>query len=168
MLRWALTGAAGQLGRSLTARLGGDARHRLVAAWTRGELDLAQPAVFDRTLDALPEAPDVLVNAAAFTQVDRCESEPELARTVNALGPGALAAACARRGVRFVHLSTDYVFPGDGERPLREDDPPAPRTVYGLTKLEGESRVQAACAHALVVRTCWLFGPGRNFVRTIL
>jgi len=168
MLRWALTGATGQLGRSLAARLAGDPRHHLVAAWTHADLDLAQPARFAPALDALPDAPDVLVNAAAFTQVDRCESESRLAHALNAEAPGALAEACSARGVRFVQISTDYVFPGDGERPLREDDPPGPRTVYGRTKLEGEARAQAGCASALVVRTCWLFGPGGNFVRTML
>jgi len=168
MLRFALTGAAGQLGRSLAASLARDARHQLVAAWTRAELDLAEPARFGSVLDALPVRPDVLVNAAAFTQVDRCETEPELARAANAVGPGGLAEACARRGIRFVHVSTDYVFAGDGARPLREDDPVGPRSVYGASKLEGEARVREACAGALVVRTCWLFGPGRNFVRTML
>jgi dTDP-4-dehydrorhamnose reductase len=168
MLRWALTGASGQLGRSLARTLAGRRGHRLVAAWTRGDLDLAKPSTIAAAFAALAEPPDVVVNAAAFTYVDRCETERETARAVNAVGPGALAGACAERGVRFVHLSTDYVFPGDGGRPLREDDPPAPRSVYGATKLEGEARVCAACADALVVRTCWLFGPGRNFVQAMV
>lgn len=168
MLRFALTGAGGQLARSFAAFLAREARHQLVASWTHAELDLAEPSSLGPALDALPRLPDVLVNAAAFTQVDRCETEPALARAANAVGPGALAEACARRGIRFVHLSTDYVFAGDGDRPLREDDPVGPRSVYGASKLDGELRVRAACADALVVRTCWLFGPGRNFVRTLL
>jgi len=103
-----------------------------------------------------------------MTHVDRCEAEPAAAEAANATGPGVLAALCQEIGALLVHVSTDYVFDGSGTRPYTEADPPAPRSVYGRTKLEGERRVLAAQAGALVVRTAWVFGPGRNFVRTIL
>jgi dTDP-4-dehydrorhamnose reductase len=100
--------------------------------------------------------------------VDRCESEPEAAWRSNALAPGVVAAACREAGARLIQLSTDYVFDGCASRPYREDDAKGPRSVYGRTKLEGEERALAACPDALVVRTAWVFGPGRNFVATVL
>jgi dTDP-4-dehydrorhamnose reductase len=112
--------------------------------------------------------PEVLLNAAAFTQVDRCEREPELAERVNALGPAALSKVCRELGVRLVHVSTDYVFDGAARIAYRETDPPAPRSVYGRTKLAGERAVLAASPDALVVRTSWVYGRGRNFVAAIL
>lgn len=169
MLRVAVTGAGGQLGRSLRSVIGAGTSRRVTAAWSRQALDITQAAAIANALDACSEAPDVLVNAAAFTHVDRCESEPELAQRVNAEAPGLIARACRARGIRLVHISTDYVFAGElRARGLREDDPPAPRSVYGRSKLEGEARVLAEDASALVVRACWLFGPGRNFVRTMI
>lgn len=168
-LRVAVTGAGGQLGRSLRSMLATGSRHRLVAAWSHAELDVALPGAVARGLDACSERPDVVVNAAAFTFVDRCESEPELARRVNAEAPGLLARACHERGVALVHVSTDYVFRGASRsQGLDEDDAPDPISVYGRTKLEGEQRVLAEAPGALVVRACWLFGPGRNFVRTMI
>ncbi len=110
----------------------------------------------------------MVANAAAFTWVDRCEAERELAWQVNAEAPGLLARECASRGIRLVHVSTDYVFDGRGRRPYVEDDPTAPQTEYGRSKLEGERQVWRALPGALVVRTSWVFGPGRNFVATIL
>ena len=109
-----------------------------------------------------------MANAAAFTWVDRCETEPELAHRVNAEGPGLLAEECARRGIQLVHVSTDYVFDGQAKRPYTEEDPTGPRSEYGRSKLEGELRVGTALPSALVLRTSWVFGPGRNFVATIL
>jgi len=166
-------GAAGQLGRCLVREVGAAPDLTLAFAVTRAELDLADTDRIAPWLDAHVQthagvAPDVVVNAAAFTKVDACETQVELARRCNARAPGAWAAALAARGVRFVHLSTDYVFPGDGVRPYREDDPTGPRCVYGETKLEGEGRVLERDPAALVVRTSWVFGPGRNFVLAIL
>jgi dTDP-4-dehydrorhamnose reductase len=109
-----------------------------------------------------------VVNAAAFTHVDRCETERDAARRANALGPGVLAEACAAAGSRLAHVSTDYVFRGDGSEPYREDDPPDPVSAYGATKLEGEGLVLGAAPDALVVRTSWVFGEGRNFLGAIL
>lgn len=113
--------------------------------------------------------PDVIVNAAAHTAVDKAESEPELARTLNALAPGVLADEAARLGALLVHYSTDYVFDGSGTRPWREDDTPAPLSVYGRTKLEGEQRIQASGAAHLIFRTSWVYAArGGNFAKTML
>jgi dTDP-4-dehydrorhamnose reductase len=114
--------------------------------------------------------PDWLVNCAGYTSVDQAETDPEAARLANAIGPEHLAAAARRAGVRLLHLSSDYVFDGRAARPYREDDPPAPLSVYGRTKLAGEQAVQTVLPGAhLIVRTQWLFGVGGpNFVATIL
>jgi dTDP-4-dehydrorhamnose reductase len=113
--------------------------------------------------------PDVIVNAAAYTAVDKAESEPELARTLNALAPGVLAQEAARLGAWLVHYSTDYVFDGSGTRPWTEADIPAPLSVYGQTKLEGERAIQAACAKHLIFRTSWVYAArGDNFAKTML
>ena len=113
--------------------------------------------------------PDVIVNAAAHTAVDRAERELERAHTLNALAPGVLAQEAARSGALLVHYSTDYVFDGSGSRPWREDDPTGPLSVYGQTKLEGERLVQAACSHHLIFRTSWVYAArGANFAKTML
>ena len=113
--------------------------------------------------------PDVIVNAAAHTAVDKAESEPELARTVNALAPGVLAQEAAKLGALLVHYSTDYVFDGSGSRPWTEADTPAPLSVYGSTKLEGEQAIQSACPHHLILRTSWVYAArGGNFAKTML
>jgi dTDP-4-dehydrorhamnose reductase len=109
----------------------------------------------------------VVVNCAAYTAVDDCEAQPELAMRVNGTAVGHLAAACDRAGARLVQVSTDYVFAGDGERPYREDDPVAPRSAYGRSKLRGEELAARAQQH-LIVRTAWLYGHGgRHFVNAI-
>ena len=113
--------------------------------------------------------PDVIVNAAAHTAVDKAESEPELVRTLNALAPGVLAQEAARLGAWLVHYSTDYVFDGSGTRPWTEVDTPAPLSVYGRTKLEGEQLIQAACPNHLILRTSWVYAArGGNFAKTML
>jgi dTDP-4-dehydrorhamnose reductase len=113
--------------------------------------------------------PDVIVNAAAHTAVDRAESEPELAHTLNALAPGVLAQQAAKLGAWLVHYSTDYVFDGSGSRPWAETDTPAPLSVYGRTKLEGERLIQAACPQHLIFRTSWVYAArGGNFAKTML
>ncbi len=112
--------------------------------------------------------PDVIVNAAAHTAVDKAESEPELARTLNALAPGVLAVEAEKIGAWLLHYSTDYVFDGSGSRPWREDDATGPLSVYGRTKLEGEQAV-AACSRHLIFRTSWVYASrGGNFARTML
>ena len=155
-----VTGAAGQLGTALCAVLGSR------AVGFGHELDIGDPIAVGSALSV--HTPDIVLNAAAFTQVDRCEREPGLAHRENALAPEALAAACKEAGCGLVHVSTDYVFDGEGEVPFKESDPPTPRSVYGRTKLEGEARVQASLESALIVRTSWVYGRGRNFVAAIL
>ena len=165
--RWVITGCRGQLGHAFTALLAADPSCEIVAAGDLPELDIADRNRLASFLQGLM-APVVVVNAAAMTHVDRCEREPAAAWRANADGPERLAQACEERGFRLVHVSTDYVFAGEGARPYREDDPPAPTSEYGRSKLEGEQRVLSRCASALVVRTSWVFGRGRNFVAAIL
>ena len=113
--------------------------------------------------------PDIIVNAAAHTAVDKAESEPDLVRTLNATAPGLLAQEAQRLGAWLVHYSTDYVFDGSGERPWCETDTAAPLSVYGQTKFEGEQLIQAACQKHLVFRTSWVYAArGGNFARTML
>ena len=113
--------------------------------------------------------PDVIVNAGAHTAVDKAESEPELARTINALAPSVLAREASKIGAWLVHYSTDYVFDGSGSRPWLETDAPAPLSVYGRNKLEGEQLIQAAWAKHLIFRTSWVYAArGGNFAKTML
>ena len=129
--------------------------------------DLGEPDGLAATVRAL--RPDVILNAAAYTAVDRAESEPDLARRINAHAPAALAREAAACGALLVHYSTDYVFHGHGQRPWAEDDPTGPLNVYGQTKLAGEQAiVQAGCRH-LILRTSWIHAArGGNFARTML
>ncbi len=133
--------------------------------FTRAELDISDADAIGAALDR--ERPDVVLNAAAFTKVDVCEQERELALRVNSEAPGLIANACRGRAL-LVHVSTEYVFSGDASRPIPEHGQADPRSVYGRTKLAGERAVsESGCEH-LIVRTQWMFGPGPNFVRTIL
>ena len=133
---------------------------------TQSQLDLREPAQIERALDE--SRPEWVVNAAAYTAVDRAESERDLAFAVNATAVGSLARACARRGVALVHFGTDYVFPGDGTRPYREDDAVAPVNAYGQSKLAGERAIAESGVRAIVIRTQWLFGAaGKSFPRTM-
>jgi dTDP-4-dehydrorhamnose reductase len=114
-------------------------------------------------------APDVIVNAAAYTAVDKAESEPELVRTINVLAPGILAREARKLGSWLIHYSTDYVFDGSGSKPWVETDPTGPLSVYGLTKLEGEEAIRASGCHHLIFRTSWVYAArGGNFARTML
>lgn len=164
-----LFGASGQVGRALQrGALGG---HELIALDRHGRdglcADLTDPAGVAAIIAAVQ--PDVVINAAAYTAVDRAESEPDLARTVNADAPAAIAQAAARVGAWIVHYSTDYVFDGSGERPWREDDEPAPQSVYGATKLLGEQGIRASGCRHVILRTSWVFGQeGGNFAATML
>lgn len=169
-----LLGANGQVGHELRrslARLG-----NIVATTRSGELpDRARCEVadFDRpnTLADLVRrvAPVAVVNAAAYTAVDKAEDDEAAAFRANAEAPGVLARTCAERGIPFVHYSTDYVFDGRGSRPYREDDATAPLGVYGASKLAGEQAVREAGGDHLILRTAWVYGShGHNFLRTML
>ena len=159
-----ILGAGGQVGRPLLATAPGGLR---VVAWSRRDADLERmPATLAR-LDA--EAPDVVINAAAYTAVDRAEAEPDRARAINSSAPADLANWCRRAGSLLVHYSTDYVFDGTGDRDWAENDVAHPLSVYGATKHEGENAILASGADALILRTSWVFAPlGTNFVRTML
>ncbi len=159
-----VTGARGQVGYELVRELAPLGR---VVAFTREECDLERPDVAARAVAAA--RPSVVVNAAAYTAVDRAESDAERCRAVNADAPGALAAAAADCGAAFVHYSTDYVFDGAKAGAYLEDDAPNPQGVYGATKLDGERAVLVANPAAAVFRTSWVFGArGQNFLRTML
>ena len=129
--------------------------------------DLSQPEALAATIRSL--APDVIVNAAAYTAVDRAEIQQELARTVNALAPAAMAQTALSLGALLVHYSTDYVFDGSGTIPWQENSPTAPLNVYGKTKLEGENYIRASGCRHLILRTSWVYAcRGNNFLKTIL
>jgi dTDP-4-dehydrorhamnose reductase len=168
--RWLVTGAGGQLGRELTGELARVDASAQVTAAGRAELDLTGEglaAAVRRWADGAP-GPLVVLNAAAWTDVDGAEADPAGAASANAAGPARLAVACAQVGATLVHVSTDYVFPGTGSRPYEVDDAVGPVGVYGVTKEAGERAVRAGLAAHYVVRTAWLYGAGgRNFVRTI-
>jgi dTDP-4-dehydrorhamnose reductase len=159
-----IVGNAGQLGRELEhvfASVGP------IVAVDRESVDLADP---DQTRDLVRRsAPDVILNAAAYTAVDRAESEMPLAHAINALAPRVLAEEAAERNALLVHYSTDYVFDGRKQEPWTENDPPAPLSVYGASKLAGEQAVQNSRACYLIFRTSWVYGPhGSNFLLTML
>lgn len=163
-LRIVLLGRTGQVGRELERTL---PALGTVTAFDRAGADLERPdSIADLVLGLRP---DVVVNAAAYTAVDRAEAEPDRARLVNATAVAALADACRRSDALLVHYSTDYVFDGTRAGPHVETDPPAPLGVYGATKLAGERALAAADCRHLVFRTSWVYAAhGTNFVRTIL
>jgi len=167
-MRFMVTGSGGQLGRCLVRSIEADPERSLVRAFGHGELDIGDPEAVARLFDGGEPPPDVLINAAAFTAVDLCESEEKEAVRVNGEAPGLLAEHCRAAGVGLVHVSTDYVLAGDARTPQDESAPVAPSTAYGRSKAEGERRVLEALPEALLVRTAWVFGPGKNFVGAIL
>mgnify|MGYP003650609475 CR=1 FL=1 len=159
-----VVGAGGQLGRELvrTAPTG-----VVCESVTRAQLDIADRAAVDACLAKF--APSQVINAAAYTAVDKAETEPEAARRGNAEGPGNLAQACARSNIRLLHVSTDFVFDGTASVPYTPDVEPAPLGEYGRSKLAGEQAVMAALPGALIMRTGWVYSAfGNNFVKTML
>lgn len=160
-----LTGANGQVGHELTwlaARQG-----RTLVALTRGQLDIGDAAAVNRIVTET--RPALVINAAAYTAVDKAEAEPETAMRANRQGPANLAQACHDQHIPFIHLSTDYVFDGCKTGAYREDDSVAPTGIYGLSKWEGEQEVRARLQKHLIIRVSWVFGPhGNNFVKTML
>lgn len=163
-LRIALLGAQGQLGHALAQALPALGQ---VKAFGRAQADLTQPAALRQLLDQ--HQPQLIVNAAAYTAVDKAQSEPGLAQAINAQAPAALAQWAASHAAVLVHYSTDYVFDGHATRPYTEADAPAPASVYGQSKWAGERAVQAAGGRHLVFRTSWVVGAhGGNFLKTML
>ena len=162
-MRIAVTGQYGQVAASLAERATGAE----IVLLGRPAFDLADRV---RVLSALRASrPDVIVNAAAYTAVDKAESEPDVAMHVNGDGAGFVAEAAASLGVPMLQLSTDYVFDGTLDRPYREDDPTGPTGAYGRSKLAGEKKVRDVCPNSVVLRTAWVYSPfGTNFVRTML
>ena len=158
-------GAGGQVGIELCRRVWPDGCR--LAAFEHRNVDIAdRPAVFATVAG---ERPDIVINAAAYTAVDRAESEPEAAWSVNCSGPDNLAAACREAGIPLIHLSTDYVFDGSKTGPYVEDDPVAPLGVYGKSKEAGDRAVREALPQHVILRTAWVYAAhGRNFVRTML
>ena len=164
-MRLIVTGTNGQVVRALSEL--GSAAGVEISTISRPELDLADPALVGRALANIDG--DLLINAAAYTEVDRAEDDEDLAMRVNGEGAGALATFAALRGMPFLHLSTDYVFDGEQNRPYREDDPTGPIGAYGRSKLAGEIAVLGACPDATIFRTAWVYSPfGGNFIKTML
>ena len=163
-MRVLVTGAQGQVGRELVDRV--PAGFEVIGLGS-AELNLTDSQQIAQRLAEI--APDALINAAAYTAVDRAESEPERAYAVNRDGVALLAEQAEKLAIPLLHISTDYVFAGDAAQPYRESDPTAPSGVYGASKLEGEQALFARCSRALVLRTSWVFGAqGNNFVKTML
>jgi len=163
-MRIAVTGSKGQVATSLLERASPKAE---VVALGRPAFDLADREAVIAGLEAA--RPDIVVNAAAYTAVDKAETEEADALRVNRDGAGHVAEAAERLGVPLLHLSTDYVFDGLLDRPYREDDPTGPTGAYGRTKLTGEKAVAERCKDSVILRTAWVYSPfGANFVRTML
>lgn len=164
-MRIAVTGRTGQVVQSLLARA--EAANVTVIPVGRPELDLAQPEGVRQAL--ANTQPDCIINAAAYTAVDKAEAEPDLAMRINGAGADAVAAAAAALGVPLIQLSTDYVFDGMAPRPWLEGDPTGPLSAYGRSKLAGEEAVAASGADWTILRTAWVYSPyGTNFVKTML
>ena len=162
-MRIMITGGKGMLGRTLCRTL---ARHELLVA-DLPETDITSPAAIDGAIRLF--RPDAVIHAAAMTAVDACETDPDRAFKVNAVGSANVAAACYRHKARLIAFSTDYVFDGTLSRPYHEWDAPAPRTVYGASKLAGEKAIQSLCPDHLIIRIAWLYGPGGpSFLHTML
>lgn len=161
----ALVGAKGMLARMVQSST---PPHMAIQGFKRPEFDLTDAEQVRRAMEVF--RPDVIINCSAFTQVDRCESEEALATRVNGEGPGFLAAVARNLDATLVHISTDYVFPGDTERPYLEGDATGPISAYGRSKLKGEQAIrESGLEKYFIIRTSWLYGPwGNNFVETIL
>jgi dTDP-4-dehydrorhamnose reductase len=158
-------GAGGQVGHELT-RLAWPSDYR-VAAFDRAGVDITRQEMVTAAVDR--ERPDLVVNAAAYTAVDRAESEPDAAWAGNCAGPGHLAAACRAAAIPLVHISTDYVFDGSKKGPYREDDPVNPLGVYGHSKEAGDRAVRETLPEHVILRTAWVYSAhGHNFVKTML
>jgi dTDP-4-dehydrorhamnose reductase len=164
-MRLVVTGREGQLAQSLLER--GRSAGVEIVCLARPELDLLDPDQVSRAIESVEC--DLVINAAAYTAVDKAESEPELAYRINGDGAQAVAAAAARIGRPVVQLSTDYVFDGVSDRPYREDDATNPTSIYGRSKLAGETKAAEANPRCVIARTAWVYSPfGQNFLKTML
>ena len=160
-----VTGANGQLGRAINQQYAGKTEYELINTDV-DELDITSiESVMDLAREVQPYA---IINCAAYTAVEACEKEEDLAFRINAIGARNLSIAASETGARLVHVSTDYVFDGKGSRPYRETDPVGPQGAYGRTKLAGENFVKEFSERHYIVRTAWLYGDGKNFVKTML
>lgn len=173
MKRILITGASGQLGRVLKSLLSQREEYQVIYTGSSASedgtvqaLDITDETVVNQVI--ANTRPDIIINTAAMTAVDLCESEQDRAYRVNALGPKYLALAAEKCGAKLVHISTDYVYDGLAERPYVECDATNPISVYGRTKLEGESFVIENCSKVFVLRTAGVYGEGKNFVKTML
>src|SRR5690606_4440758 len=163
-MRVLITGARGQVGYELL-RLAPDGFD--VVGLGSGDLDISDASAVLREIEHVQ--PRLIINAAAYTAVDKAESEPGRAYAVNRDGPANLGRVAERLGIPVLHISTDYVFAGDATQPYRESDPVGPAGVYGASKLAGEQALAGACSRHLILRTSWVFGVhGNNFVKTML
>lgn len=173
MERVFITGASGQLGLALQQLMSGQERYQVLRtdAVSSGDglvqaLDITDEAAVMKTVADF--SPDVIINCAAMTAVDLCESEQDRAYRINALGPKYLAIAADSCGAKLIHVSTDYVYDGQKDKPYLEEDQTNPLSVYGRTKLQGEQFVTEHCKRTFILRTAWVFGEGKNFVKTML
>lgn len=165
-MKIAVTGSRGQLGLTLGRISSEYPRHEFIFA-DRQEADITDPAALLRFLERTQA--EAVINCAAYTAVEQAENDREAASRINAAGPALLARMARQKGIPLIHFSTDYVFPGNLHRPLREEDPTGPLNVYGLTKLTGERAVLESGCRGAVLRTSWLYSEfGRNFVLTML
>lgn len=163
-LKVAVTGSNGQLGYQLAKKL---ADKVTLLALDKASLDIANNAQVEETLLAF--GPDLIINAAAYTAVDKAEQEPELAKAINETGPENLAKVAAKLAAVLIHVSTDYVFDGSNDAPYVETDATNPQSIYGLTKLNGEKAIAKNCGKHIILRTAWVFAEhGNNFVKTML
>ena len=164
-----LTGCQGQLGRAVQEVYGDEVSFILTDCLEEGTIRSLDITDMDAVLEMVrSEKPDVIINCAAMTNVDGCETDFETAFRVNALGPRNLAVASTEVQAKLFHMSTDYVFPGTDSRPLNEFSTPAPISAYGRSKLWGEEYVRHFASKWFILRTAWLYGEGKNFVRTML
>lgn len=160
-----ITGSNGQLGLELSKQLHENSNYDVIKT-DREDLNILDSKNVNDIITR--EKPDIVINCAAHTAVDVCETDIENAYKINALGPRNLATACEKIGAKFVQVSTDYVFDGSGNRPYREDDMTCPNSIYGTSKLMGEQFTKEFCSKYFIVRTAWLYGDGNNFVKTML
>lgn len=168
-----ITGASGQLGHALNGLLKHNNKYRLYLTDSHAsedglirKLDISDESDVEYVIWDIK--PDIIINCAAMTAVDLCEKEKELAYKINSLGPGYIAAAAEKTGAKLFHISTDYIYDGQAHSPYTEESEANPVNVYGQTKLAGDKFVMENCSRAFILNTSWLYGEGKNFVRTML